>query len=493
MADDNKQLDGGKASVPTLPKVNNDAKVLTQTYRIKVITPLVGGGVDPGENDPVTLIRVPEIRGHLRFWWRATAGAQYNDSQALRNAEKEIWGDTNTPSRISLSVRIENQGAAIPVAQEKTKKTRDGKLKKYLEFQQNFPGYALFPFQGAIANNVLTDPPKRVTCDLIFDLHVKIDRSLSDKQVDEVKTSLWAWTNFGGLGARTRRGCGALYCDKFAPGSSDILEWLRNAKKNVYFSGPKTEASSWPYFFRFIAVGAKPQSPIEAWCAAVSPMQTFRQGKDIGRNGPSDLSNPKKMGRSLWPEADSLRSISGIGQTVIRDHRSPITLTSENLKNTPGFPRSEFGLPIVMHFMKPSEKELKPAGISPKIAAKETDSPNDCQLYPYDPSSDNQLKRMASPVILRPLAFGDGTKAVPLVLILNAPRPKGVRIESDTVQLNGKKFGEKSVADPCLADYESSPMKKYRLNEHNVTGSALESFMKFVQSAKGGSFKEVTL
>src|SRR5579862_2869390 len=57
------------------------------SYVIKVVTPLFGGGVDPGENDPHTLIRGTAIRGHLRFWWRATRGARFKDAGELAEEE----------------------------------------------------------------------------------------------------------------------------------------------------------------------------------------------------------------------------------------------------------------------------------------------------------------------------------------------------------------------------------------------------------------------
>ena len=43
----------------------------------------------------------------------------------------------------------------------------------------------------------------------------------------EVEPAVWAWANFGGLGGRTRRGCGAVMCQTFVPPSANhFQEWL---------------------------------------------------------------------------------------------------------------------------------------------------------------------------------------------------------------------------------------------------------------------------
>ena len=41
-----------------------------QTYKCKLVTPMYGGGVEPGVVDKEMPIRASAIRGQLRFWWR---------------------------------------------------------------------------------------------------------------------------------------------------------------------------------------------------------------------------------------------------------------------------------------------------------------------------------------------------------------------------------------------------------------------------------------
>ena len=66
-----------------------------QTYTIHVVTPMFGGGVEPGVNDPITPIRPTSIRGHLRFWWRGPAARTFRPRKPFGNA-KPRSGDRRT-------------------------------------------------------------------------------------------------------------------------------------------------------------------------------------------------------------------------------------------------------------------------------------------------------------------------------------------------------------------------------------------------------------
>jgi len=77
-----------KTPVPTL----TEPKLETWTLTLKTITPMFGGSATVREVDEKNPVRAASVRGHLRFWWRATAGAQYSDPKELFKAEEEIWG-----------------------------------------------------------------------------------------------------------------------------------------------------------------------------------------------------------------------------------------------------------------------------------------------------------------------------------------------------------------------------------------------------------------
>src|SRR5712692_5047904 len=73
---------------------------ITQQREYELITPLFGGGVEPGFADPVTVVRATEIRGQLRFWWRAMRGGNPNfdgELRKMKQVEDLIWGAASTP------------------------------------------------------------------------------------------------------------------------------------------------------------------------------------------------------------------------------------------------------------------------------------------------------------------------------------------------------------------------------------------------------------
>src|ERR1700728_3635220 len=115
------------ANVPVAPR-----KGAEMEYSFRTITPVFGAGVEARMLDEQTPIRGTTVRGHLRFWWRATRGRIFTDYRQLRQEEVAIWGDTETPSDIGVEVRI--AGHVQPRAAD-----------TYVVQQPDLT-YALFPF-----------------------------------------------------------------------------------------------------------------------------------------------------------------------------------------------------------------------------------------------------------------------------------------------------------------------------------------------------------
>jgi CRISPR-associated protein Cmr1 len=96
----------------------------------------------------------------------------------------------------------------------------------------------LFPFQG---NKKEGTPIAKCTSEVSFELKLIYPQSLSA----DVEAAVWAWVNFGGVGARTRRGCGALYCQELSlPDASSIGSWYKDRLKSFGIVLPHTR--DWP-------------------------------------------------------------------------------------------------------------------------------------------------------------------------------------------------------------------------------------------------------
>lgn len=429
---------------PAPPAVGTHAgRTTVRSYSIHVVTPLFGGGVEPGKNDPVTLIRGSSIRGQLRFWWRASRGAAYSNRDELRKGEGKIWGTAESPSPVAI--RVVN--------------ARGGKEARWAEFQPDgrggvrpfpkpvdpaFPGYALFPFQGKtkIVGNGTRQPaeqPATVTWTAEFELTIQWPTDLGiDK---DVEAAVWAWVVFGGLGARTRRGCGALYCDALSPRDpNNLAQWYQERLNGFAVTLPDRPLE-WPTLPRKILIkldNGKLTQPARAWSLAIGILNKFRQGAGSGRNPGRE---PNRPGRSRWPEADSIRRITS---KAAAGHHGSITSDQD------AFPRAELGLPIIFHFKDEKYGE-----------------PGDHQLLPKGESG-----RMASPLIMKPLAFREDASAAMVARLVTKPLAE--------VQLKGgdqtRAFGGSAIRRSDLANYNNSPMKN-----RSTSGSALEAFMNFAE------------
>jgi len=363
-------------------RTNESLNLKQETRRYRFLTYVMGGGVKvDGHNkypDDRTPIRAASIRGQLRFWWRACNPSGCKTIEELRTREAEIWGSAEKPSAVTISVM------------QSARQTKDVKVYDYvpnrngiLVFQEldhmRDLAYATFPLQPKDKSS-----KNRIPAGILHDYgDAEFSVSLKYPTVSkkDVEMALWAWETFGGLGARTRRGFGAIERSDKPSTIGEIRSKLKELKQIAAIpdvpslSGATLELST-----------IESKSEIEAWKHALRQLKMFRQGEGVGRNG--------RRGRSLWPEADAIRDLTK--QSVSR-HRTRMTIPN-------AFPRAQFGMPIIFHF--------KDGGDDPKNRS--TD-PTDTQLKPAN------ADRMASPLILRPIRDGDGYRPAALLLWTNIP------------------------------------------------------------------------
>lgn len=348
-----------------------------RTYRF--LTPLFGGGVEPKRADPVSVVRATEVRGQLRFWWRAVRGWQAGGClERLWALEAALFGSAGEGGASPLQVEVE----VLEAGQEKD---------VFVDVPgKNFPRarpevahpYLAFPLQ-----RTRQDPhnyPVRVG--VRFRLHLAFPKEVAVPQdegqkpllldaVGELEAALWAWETFGGLGARTRRGFGAFLPEgEREPEEQEIRERLsRYVQGTVWPEGV-------PHLTPKSLLGVFPLS----WREVAEAYRSFRQMRREGRER-------KHPGRSFWPEPDEVRRLTG--------RHAPRHVPQHPVRK---FPRGQLGLPIIFHFKDegdPSDSTLKPA----------------------------EGDRLASPLLIRPL----GERAT-LVAVLEGPRvpPGGVVLEA---------------------------------------------------------------
>ena len=421
---------------------NKVVPLVTQVRSYELITPLFGGGVEPGEADPVMVIRGPEIRGQLRFWWRACRGGRFNgDLAAMKEAEDKLWGAAGTerkpmPSQVEIMVSIEQSGESEHPFEVVAGSTdgRKGQPKPKLKANEIVaPAYAAFPLQpsekemraGGIGMQTKTVRTK---------VHFTLKITYPEKRREEVEAALWAWETFGGIGARTRRGFGALKLVSVdgrpvtPPGVGEVEAKIREGLQKYVVNG------TWPAGVPHLCLNPRIKvtgaysDPKDAWEYLVKCLRNFRQSRYPG-------ASPKQPGRSRWPEPDEIRRLTG---RRCPRHAKPLSTVKK-------FPRAAFGLPIVFHFK------------DEKIG-----DPYDTTLQGRD------YERLASPLILRPLACADG--AVGLAVILEGT---GVMALPDGLVLGKKE--DPDISWPVNAELD--PQEAQQIPPLNGNPDVLKAFL----------------
>ncbi len=372
---------------------------------IEVVTHMYGGGVEIGRHDPSHPIRAQGIRGQLRAWWRLACGHRYASTEQRWRREEEIFGSTTFPSPLTIHV--------VQQPDLKGRRLDPEQIKRADEIQ-----YALFPAVSPTRMGLEYKEDRDVLqAGLVFKLRLTwlsaeriARRRIRQREIaedtsiptevtpicGEIDEALTAWLAFGGYGARTRRGCGAIRSVDPPPLSRlPVLPGVRCFVPNDYRAEDPVE--------------------INAWLDAVDLYRAFREWRPDRRgSGP---------GRSRWPEADSLRKITRQSTT---DHIKPVVPSN----TIPAFPRSALGMPIVFHF-------------------KDRGDPGQIQVYPKLHGESEKRERMASPVITRPL-YHDGRWVPGLVFLKSDPTGYRIHLEGQVTRtLDGA-----PVVDERLAPLE---------------------------------------
>ncbi len=358
------------APPPNLKRPSTAVKPEYQaSYPLKLITPMFGGGYEARKIDPLNPIRSAAVRGSLRQWWRAIVGARYSSPAALYAAEQELWGSAQKPGRVGIHIEISPEELRfIP------SRLLDGD-------NPNLPPYVTLGLKSDKREDILPAEGLRELAFTVYLSQSPTTQPLTDPEWIDVQQAIAAWIKFGGVGARTRRGCGSI--GLAAEPSIPLPELIVGAEKNRHNSPLTLLAQSRCYT-------KNASSAQGAWVTATETYKKFRQGENVGRN-PGTGGKP---GRSRWPEPNTIREI--ITPKKVWAHTVP--------PNAPmGFPRADFGLPIIFHF----KTERDSGEIEPK----------DVTLQ----GAKTGRLRFSSPIITKAVQIGLN-QYVTLIMILDAPK-----------------------------------------------------------------------
>lgn len=159
------------------------------TLHCQVTTPLFNGGADTRADG----VRVSSLRGAMRFWFRALAGAVIGpDVDALARVERAVLGSTESASPVRLRI-----GRRPPVVEAPT--SPDFCRGQWLPY---LLGQGLWDTRNRQLARGFVAPGERFTVQA---------RWSRDSEIDSlVLAALWLTTTYGGVGARVRRGFGGV-------------------------------------------------------------------------------------------------------------------------------------------------------------------------------------------------------------------------------------------------------------------------------------------
>ncbi|MFQ5743980.1 MAG: type III-B CRISPR module RAMP protein Cmr1 [Acidobacteriota bacterium] len=359
---------------------------------IKVVTPILGGSSQPREIDKVDVIRPATVRGHLRFWWRATYGHTFQKPEELYKAESELWGCVAAGEqgrRSAVDLVLEVQKAVEEDSSPVTPKTQGA--------------YALWPARQGRDATPVAPRRKPGTC---FELKL----TAPQQREGQLRDSIRAWLLFGGYGSRTRRGLGSLTVTR------DAHDWLpgeatRSALESLFdkkdiFKTPPREAGDTPWLAgAALHIGKMEREAVGAWTTALGWLGEFRQGTtgdagDRAREPGVGRPSPGRPSITNWPEADKIRHLMRKTASHPPRHNA-----------TPAWPRAGFGLPIIGRF----QDQARDGG--------RMEEPDRFQLV-WRSSTTDKHDRLASPLIVKALPLASGA-FVPCALWLNRAFPSG--------------------------------------------------------------------
>jgi CRISPR-associated protein Cmr1 len=343
-----------------------------RTYQF--ITPVFGGGVrvegHHKHRDERTPVRVPSIRGQLRFWWRACNPRAVTTVSELWESEAEVFGSSKRPSALVVAVaRQPHAPRDLSILQERHGTSDSPGL-----------GYGAFPLRGTPGQKHGVVYQYSDDWELEFFYPESIRR--------DVEAALWAWAHFGGLGGRTRRGFGAI-AQVNGPIPSIEEGW------SGYVTGKRVP---WPHLqldrtaHVVVHKSRTWRDGMGAQKFLLERLYRLRQG-ELGRK-PVEAGNTGRPGRSFWPEPDAIRRLL---QTSSREHSAPITRVD-------AFPRARFGMPIIFHFKDDRQGD-----------------PENTTLVPAEGN------RLASPLVLRPHRTR-GNVVEAMAVVLGHAAPKAVKL-----------------------------------------------------------------
>lgn len=350
--------------------------------KFRVVTPLFMSGSDKFEAE----LRVPSIKGVLRFWWRALAMGRLGSLSKVKEDESRIFGSAGNDvgqARVHLKLKLpENVGQYKDPILKYANGETVGPGARYLGYGviEAVPSRKRKTKEGQILRSCLKYPFEGT-------LNILVRNGTSNDDVKSVASAVIAMGIFGGLGSRSRKGYGSFNLVELKLGDEVLVRMPRDAedlrlKIGSFFKDYNITAySDLPPYSAYsdltrVDIVEKGSDPLRLLNSVGEAMQMYRSW---GRNGKVNRENSERNFKD--------------------DHDLAAEAIKTRVDTHPR--RAVFGLPHNYYFSSYQEKvDVKPA----------------------------RLERRASPLFIHIQELSNGQYAAVTTILPSEFLPSGERI-----------------------------------------------------------------
>lgn len=325
---------------------------------LTLVTPGFFGGADQ-ESDRDTDLRIPSLRGMLRWWWRALY-RNYLEEPVLRELQNAIWGDTSKSSLIVLRLKT---------LQKTVRKFnyKDGfAISSHFARQHNIPErstglhYLAYGMDersgGQLRQRFYVEPNAR------WELFASVRGGRRERTIrvggrecvitaQDIENQLFAALSLlcrlGGVGSKSRNGFGSLQWD----GAWDEQECLNMAGAFCKKCGLPSSRRSCDYAFELKNVVDVEGLPSDAWAALArlgNAVQKFAQ-ENKHKDRKAVLGLPRKI---HGPNARPLQRQMG-------HHHQPPEILQPDLAAARNGGQTRFASPAWLHLSRRENGKLR--------------------------------------------------------------------------------------------------------------------------------------
>ena len=309
----------------------------------RIVTPLFMSGSDKFKAE----LRVPSIKGALRFWWRALALGRLGTVKKVREDECRIFGSAENDigqSRVHLRLKLPENAEQY---KEQILKYEGGEPvgpgARYL-------GYGVVESVSSRKKNTKEGQILRSCLKYPFNgiLNILIKNDTNEDDIKSVAAALIAMGLFGGLGSRSRKGYGSFN-----------LEELKFGDKPLYTTPKDVEELKKQIGSLFSNYSIQPYPSLPPYTAYSNCTRI-----DIVDKGPDPLRLLNSVGEAMQMYRSWGRNGKVNGKNSEMNFKDDHDLAAQSIKTKVGtHPRRvAFGLPHNYYFSSYQEKvDVKPA------------------------------------------------------------------------------------------------------------------------------------